>query len=345
MFQLNRQVAKNAKKDNIFWFKGSLLAVVGLICIPLLAREWQSSQTPTPERNYSVTTDFLKRQPGTDPVLVFDPGYTFLAGRIPARLPNGKILVDSAGYMTYLNLEVDRSGLFNLTGQIFNLNRERGQVKAIFERERAQAIVSSAMRPGMWAVLDEKIGLPQLTPRSVEYVATTGTNTGRVGFADIYHARPNQPTLREYRFDNGLFLTPQGLSSSFQGKANYDLLRDDGTLSLPQKQVGTRTLDLRFTWRVVSPPPQQAKVFIHLISEQSGEKVAQRDILPLDGQGDTRNWQKGDYFQDVHSLPLPANLAAGRYRVEMGLYDANNTSQRIIVEGKDSILLGYLVVE
>lgn len=347
LFQFNRPPTPNPRPSAgrpSWWLKPALLVAIGLVSLPLLAREWQSSQTSNPERNYNVTADYLKSQPGTDPVLVFDPGYTFMAGRTPARLPNGKILVDSAGYMTYLNLEVDRTGLFNLTGQLFNFNRERGQVKAIFDRERAQAIVSSAIRPGMWVALDEKIGLPQLTPRSVEYIATTGTNAGRIGFTDIYRARSDQPALREYKFDNGLFLTPAGLSSSFQGKANYDPLRDDGTLSLPQKQVGTRTLDLRFTWRVSSPPPQQAKVFIHLISEQSGEKVAQRDILPLDGLGDTRNWQKGDYFQDVHSLPLPSTLAVGRYRVEIGLYDANNT-QRINVEGKDSLVLGYVVVE
>jgi hypothetical protein len=147
--------------------------------------------------------------------------------------------------------------------------------------------------------------------------------------------------LREWYFDNGLILKPFGLSTSFEGKANYDSSAPDGSLRLSAQEIATRTLDLRLVWRVTRAPAQQLKVFVHLIDER-GQVVAQRDIAPLDEQTDTRHWQPGDAFQDVHALPLPG-LSPGRYKVIMGLYAAD-TGQRIPVEGQDSIMLGTIEV-
>jgi hypothetical protein len=262
---------------------------------------------------------------------------------VPARMATGKILLDSAGYMVYLNLEIDRRGWFDLIGAGLNSSRERGLVEATFRRDRAQAAVLTAVTGGQWAALDGKIALPQLTPRSVEYIAGAGDKSRKIGYVELYPVLPN-PVVREYRFDNGLICKPMGLSSSFEGKANFDALAPDGSLRLKAGEVATRTLDLRLLWWLnssrLNPPP--AKVFIHVLNEK-GEKVAQRDILPLDDTSNTQAWKAGDFYQDVHSLPLPSNLIPGRYQVVMGLYHPE-TLQPVLVEGRGFIWLGNLII-
>jgi hypothetical protein len=339
------------------------LPLIGLIsllflCIPLISRQWQEAHRPTYDAVYRPVGTFLaefssstgelvagrvgvKSPSSNSSVLTFDPGYSFMGKRLPAQTANGKLLVDSAGYMVYLNLEIDRRGWFDLLGSAIASNRERGQVEAIFRRDRAQAVVLTALNGGQWSILDGKIALPQLTPRTVEYIAGISGKPQKIGYVDLYPTLPN-PIVREYKFDNGLILKPMSLSSSFEGKANFDALAPDGSLTLKSGETGTRTLDLRFLWWVNSSRnnPEPAKVFIHLLNEK-GEKVAQRDIFPLDAKSNTQDWKPGDFYQDVHSLPLPPDLAPGRYQVIMGLYHPE-TLQQFSVEGKTFISLGYV---
>jgi hypothetical protein len=243
--------------------------------------------------------------------------------------------------MVYLNLDIDRKGLFDLVGQALGFNRERGQVDSIFKQERAQALLSAAASAGGWSAVDVKIGLAQITPRTLEYISTPGGKVQSIEYVDLYHALYASPTVL---FGNGLKLYTFGPSSSFNGKANFDPADDKRTIHLLAKEVATRTLDLRLVWEVVSPPPQQAKVFVHLINEQNGQTVAQRDLLPLDGKADTRNWRKGDYYQDVHSLPLPSGLSAGRYRIEVGLYDAVSLRPIVTADYAPSVIIGYVEI-
>jgi hypothetical protein len=322
------------------------LAATGLVAMllvvtPLAARQWLQGQSVTADRVYHATGEYLRQQPESGSILSFDPGFAFLSGREPTRTPDGKFLVDSAGYMVYLNLDIDRRSLSEMTGQIFNLNRERGQVDDTFQKGRAQAIMSAATTSSNWIALDGKIALPQLTPASVEYFQTLAAKAFTFDYVDLYRSR-FQPAPTH--FSNGLTLYSFGASSSFQGKANYDPVEADGVLRLNTKDSSTRTLDLRLVWETVATPLQQAKVFIHLIDEKTGQRVAQRDLLPLDGKGDTRTWRKGDFYQDVHSLPLPPNLPIGRYKIIVGLYDAANTARIPLADYSDAYTLGYVEV-
>ncbi|HEX9118893.1 MAG TPA: hypothetical protein VGA61_22700, partial [Anaerolineae bacterium] len=50
-------------------------------------------------------------------------------------------------------------------------------------------------------------------------------------------------------------------------------------------------------------------------------------------------WQKGEVVVDGHELALPANLAAGNYRLEIGFYD-EKTDERLARPGNgDSLIL------
>jgi hypothetical protein len=322
-------------------FRGVLS--LGLIVIggPLLLAQWQEAGRPDIDKVYRPAGAALQAE-GTAPVLVFDPGYSFMAGRLPARLPaTGKFMVDSAGYMVYLNLDMDRRSLFDLLGAGLSGGRERGQVDALFRRDRAQALVVEGITGAGDAVLDGKLALPQLTPRSVEFIGTTASQTGAIEYADLYRVRPLD-VRRSWRFDNGLRLTPFGLSTSLAGRANADPVEPGEIIRLSPAEAGRRSLDLRFVWRVDQTPAQPVKMFVHLLNDK-GQRVAQRDSAPFDDKADTRQWRTGDAYQDVYSLPLPANLAPGRYQVEVGIYDAGSGT-RFTTEGHDSLTIGYLII-
>ncbi len=325
---------------------GAVILLV-LVALPFGLNEWHLERKVEYDRVYGPSADFVRAEQARAEqnkldMFALDPGYPLMAALSPARLPNGKFLIDPSSYLLYLNLEMDRRGTGQLLGEALGMNRDRGKLTELFSRERAQSLILLGLKPGSWVVLDGKIALQgQLTPRSVEYVQAVSGPATAIDYANLYKIR-SVSTLREWRFDNGLLVTPFGLSSSLAGQANYDQPLADGTLRLSAKDAGSRTLDLRLVWRVERAPSQQLKVFVHLI-DQRGQLVAQRDVPPVSETTDTRRWLTGDAFQDVQSLPLPSGLTAGRYQVVMGIY-AVDGGQRVLVEGQDSITLGSIEI-
>ena len=318
---------------------GILAVFLGL---PLALAGWQQSQHPAFDRAYKAVGTAIDTAPNSPGgVLDFDPGYNFMAGKNPARLPsNGKYLVDSAGYMVYLNLDMDRLGLFALLGKGL---AGSGQVDTatLFHQERAQSLVVEGLAQAGWVVVDGVLALPQLTSQSVEFIAGAASKIATIDYADLYRVRPlalRQPLT----FDNGLALTPFGLSTSLNGQANADPVETGEIIRLTAAEAAKRNLDLRFVWRVLRPQTAGVKLFIHVVS-QAGTVVAQQDLAPQQGQADTAKWQTGDAFQDVHGLPLPGNLAAGNYRVEIGIYNTVG-GERIMTGGQASLTLGTIII-
>lgn len=323
------------------------LAVVLLLSVPFIFTEWAVGHSPVFDNTYQPVADYVHAQAANTTnapksMLVFDPGFAFMSGLQPAKLPDGKFLVDSAGYMTYLNENIDRTGLFGLLGQALSLNHQKGEVTAIFHANRAQALVSEAATANQWSVLDVKLGLAQLTPQTVEFLENTATQPPTmVGSSAVWLDRDSS-AMREYSLSNNLQLFTPGLSLSQNGKANVATANNQDVLSLNPAQLPNSVLTVRLVWRVVQSPTQPGKLFVHLI-DAHGQTVAQSDLAPLNGQADLRNWKAGDAYQDVHSLPLPSNLAVGEYTVQIGLYDPEN-GQRVSIEGQDSLTLGKVVI-
>jgi len=327
-----------------FWGGAVVIGLVALFLgLPLALAGWQQSQHPAFDRAYRATGAAIANSSGVQPgdVLDFDPGYNFMAGKRPARLPSsGKYLVDSAGYMVYLNLDMDRTGLLALLGKGLS-GSTQADTATLFHRERAQALVVEGLAQAGWVVVDGVLALPQLTPQSVEFIGTAATKTTTIDYADLYRVRP-LAVRQPYTFDNGLVLTPFGLSTSRNGQANADPVEPGEIIRLKAADAASRSLDLRFVWRVVRPQTTGVKMFIHLVNE-AGTTVAQQDLAPQQGQADTAGWKPGDAYQDVHGLPLPGNLAAGSYKVEIGIYNAVG-NERIMAGGQASLTLGTLII-
>ncbi len=82
------------------------------------------------------------------------------------------------------------------------------------------------------------------------------------------------------------------------------------------------TVPVTVGWQVVVPMETSYTGFVHLL-DQDGQIVAQDDHVPQQGRRPTNAWLSGEVVEDNYELRLPADLAPGRYRLVVGLYDAN----------------------
>lgn len=79
-------------------------------------------------------------------------------------------------------------------------------------------------------------------------------------------------------------------------------------------------VQLTLYWQAKRTPAQDYTVFIQLLNS-AGEWLAGADAPPVNNFYPTSLWQKGDWIDDLHVLPLPPDLPSGAYTIRVGLYD------------------------
>ncbi len=77
--------------------------------------------------------------------------------------------------------------------------------------------------------------------------------------------------------------------------------------------------DVTLFWDALSSPPEDYTVFVHLM-DGDGQIVAAHDGMPGENRFPTTAWKPGQIVSDERQLILPADLAAGSYQVNVGLY-------------------------
>jgi hypothetical protein len=87
-------------------------------------------------------------------------------------------------------------------------------------------------------------------------------------------------------------------------------------------------IDLTLYWRAAVQPAGNYKVFVHLMNS-AGELVAQVDGLPQGGLVLTGEWLPREVIEDVYHLGLPADIPAGDYQLEVGMY-LSDTGTRLL---------------
>lgn len=114
------------------------------------------------------------------------------------------------------------------------------------------------------------------------------------------------------------------------------------TLDSTVAQSGS-SLTLTLVWRSDGPASRPFTVFNHLV-DANGQLQSQQDGWPVGGQWPPTCWRAGDIVVDEHTIPIPAELSPGSYRLLTGLYD-NESGQRLQFEdGSDSFELGTIEV-
>jgi hypothetical protein len=79
-------------------------------------------------------------------------------------------------------------------------------------------------------------------------------------------------------------------------------------------------MDIALHWQSLRRMDADYKFFIHLVNVGSGERAAQADVMPHDWTYPTTWWEAGEFVSDRVSLSL-ADVPAGTYRLEVGVYD------------------------
>ncbi len=80
------------------------------------------------------------------------------------------------------------------------------------------------------------------------------------------------------------------------------------------------TIPLALYWNANATPRASYKVFVHLV-DANGVLRAQRDSIPQNNLLPTNRWFPGEYVTDEYTVNLPNDLAAGEYRLVVGMYD------------------------
>ncbi|MBK7219247.1 MAG: glycosyltransferase family 39 protein [Candidatus Promineofilum sp.] len=107
---------------------------------------------------------------------------------------------------------------------------------------------------------------------------------------------------------------------------------------------GEQTLEL--VWQAEAQPAADYTVFVHVLNADGTCCVWQADAMPRGGAYPTSRWVAGEVVTDTYAIVLPADLAAGEYAVEVGLYRAE-TGERLpaLIDGEpvgDAVQLGPL---
>jgi hypothetical protein len=74
-------------------------------------------------------------------------------------------------------------------------------------------------------------------------------------------------------------------------------------------------------WQALADMDIAYTVFVHLLGAD-GQVLVGHDSEPVLGMRPTTGWVPGEFVADRHDLSLPADLPAGEYVIEVGLYDA-----------------------
>lgn len=102
-------------------------------------------------------------------------------------------------------------------------------------------------------------------------------------------------------------------------------------------------LNLTLFWQSQKPIDKRYKIFIHLLNAD-GKIVTQRDSEPGNNLNPTTLWKPGVRIPDLHGLLIPLTLPAGKYRLSMGVYDLDQPTVRLPVNGTDAVDLGEITV-
>lgn len=84
------------------------------------------------------------------------------------------------------------------------------------------------------------------------------------------------------------------------------------------------TARITLFWRAKSEPPGDPHLTLQLMAGDSVRAAA--DVTPTNGLYPAPQWAPQQVVRDPHDLPLPADLAPGRYRLQLGVAGADGQS-------------------
>jgi mannosyltransferase len=116
----------------------------------------------------------------------------------------------------------------------------------------------------------------------------------------------------------------------------------------PSTAVPGGAVEITLNWRDQASIADRYTVFTHVL-DANDHVVAQHDGEPAGGTRPTTAWQPGETVQDRHGIVLPAQLPAGTYTIEVGMYLPQGGTRAGVLDGSghvvaDHVVLGSIVV-
>ncbi len=103
-------------------------------------------------------------------------------------------------------------------------------------------------------------------------------------------------------------------------------------------------LALTLYWRALAEMDESYTVFAHLVAPD-GSMTGQRDNPPVGGAYPTNLWLTGEVIADLYEIPIPADVAPGEHRLEVGMYVAETGARLLTTDTcKDAIFLQAVTV-
>jgi hypothetical protein len=105
------------------------------------------------------------------------------------------------------------------------------------------------------------------------------------------------------------------------------------------------TLDVSYYWRCWARPPLNYFIFVHL---RGPDRTLTYDHLLDHGRRNMANLNIGEVVREDYKMKIPADIAPGRYRLVVGLWDPQHTGKGVPIltgEGKDSEEVKLATVE
>lgn len=142
---------------------------------------------------------------------------------------------------------------------------------------------------------------------------TREVDLGRLAIADVPTtlSLPRTATIVDARFRGGIELV--GYQQNGAARAGAPL-------------------DLNLFWRATNPIDGDATVSVQLLGP-AGRLLAQNDSEPAHGRAPTSTWPVNQLVVDDRAIPLPSQLAAGRYQLIVALYTRPSLARLPIVSG------------
>jgi hypothetical protein len=107
-------------------------------------------------------------------------------------------------------------------------------------------------------------------------------------------------------------------------------------------------LEVTLVWRALGPIKEDYTAFLHILDE-TDRIVGQVDAWPVQGTYATSRWTAGETVRDPYIVPVAADAAPGRYRLEIGWYLLGTMRRLSVVNSAgvaidDRVLLENLLV-
>ncbi|HEC33301.1 MAG TPA: DUF2723 domain-containing protein [Chloroflexi bacterium] len=212
--------------------------------------------------------------------------------------------------------------------------------------ERYELLVPFNLPPGEYPL---RLGYADLTGGRTELPLSTGGATVKIATITVL-PNPDAPPARVREralanLDNQVAL--------METRARVGWQTRQAPWEEPLIAQAGRPLHLTLTWRALVTPRDSYTVFIHLI-DGAGRYVTGHDYTPLGGSCPSYlwfpKWLPGQTLTDPYRLVLPADLPAGDYWLEVGMYGMTSLRRLPVVDlggnlAGDRVILGPVWVE